>query len=135
VTTAPPIATATIALLVLGSACCQPRPLSPVQESPVQPAAAPAVAYRVLADGRLVHGAPPPDLHVEGTLDRGRFVPRGPVIGDGVIGASGHPGWVQLSTGAFVPAESAVAPVPPFVEGVMTDAGFVPASRDVVYGP
>jgi hypothetical protein len=98
-------------------------------------APAPSVAYRVLVDGRLVQGAPPAELYVEGTLEHGRFVARGDVRGDGVVGGDGHPGHLQLASGRFVPAETAAAPVPPCVEGVMTNAGFVPGSRVVVYGP
>jgi hypothetical protein len=105
-----------------------------VKERPV-PEATAAVAYRVLTDGRLVEGSPPAGLYVEGTVIRGRFVARGDVQGAGELGREGHPGWVELSTGRFTPAETAVAPTPPYVEGTLTDAGFVPGSRVVVYFP
>jgi len=96
-----------------------------------------SAAWRVVADGRLVQGAPPVGvLFVEGTLQRGRFVARGDVQGEGPLGVvDGEPGWLELATGRFVSATSATAPTPPWVEGVMTASGFVPGSRVVVYGP
>jgi hypothetical protein len=132
------IAIATAALCALtGAMACPPRP-APPEEHPMSPSPASPLAYRVLVDGRLVQGAPPAELHVEGTLEHGRFVAQGDVRGDGAVGGGGHdghPGHLQLASGKFVPAETAAAPVPPYVEGVMTTAGFVPGSRVVVYGP
>lgn len=91
-----------------------------------------ALVYRVLADGRLVHGAQPPGLVVAGHLQRGRFVATSDVIGDGPLATDGHPGWLELSTGRFVAAETAAVPVPPYVDGVMTTMGFVPGTRSVI---
>ncbi len=102
-----------------------------------EPPAPSPLAWRVLVDGRLAQGAPPAGvLFVEGTLQHGRFVARGDVQGEGPLGGvDGEPGWLSLSTGRFVPATSATAPTPPWVDGVMTATGFVPGSRVVVYGP
>lgn len=98
--------------------------------------AAAVPAYLLLADGTLHTGSPPPSgLYIEGFLDADRFVPTGRQIeGDGPIGhAEGTPGWMELATGQFFGAMTARAPARPYVEGTMTEEGFVPSSRDIVY--
>lgn len=91
-------------------------------------------AYLSLSDGHP-HDTKPAGLYVTGHLADQGFVPTGRTIeGEGKVGdAEGTPGWMELLTGQFFGAMTARAPGRPYVEGTMTDEGFVPSSRDVVY--
>ena len=72
----------------------------------------------------------PHGFHVVGRMDRGSFIPDGEVRGGGELSlGGGQPGWLELSTGQFHPMQAARAPVRPYVQGMITDAGFVPSSR------
>ena len=54
------------------------------------------------------------------------------VKGQGEFAEAGRQGWLELRPMSFVPAQTARPPVQPYIEGVMTDQGFVPSSADVV---
>jgi len=62
-----------------------------------------------------------------------KFVPEGNIEGEGPLGASGHPGWMELYTGTFYGMQTSRPPFPPYVEGYMTSEGFQPSSKRVVY--
>jgi len=73
-------------------------------------------------------GQTPGGLYVKGKMDGGRFVPSGGVMGTRPADEDGTPGWLELSDGKFYPAQTARAPAQPFLEGKMTQSGFVPAA-------
>lgn len=76
----------------------------------------------------------PTGLYVSGVIEGGRFVPEGDVLGQGLIGAPGTPGWLDLLEGGFHARKDGHEPGRPYVEGTMTAEGlFSPASRQVAY--
>lgn len=91
-------------------------------------------ATLVLRSGRLQ--APglevPGGFYVPGRMEHGGFVPDGTVEGGGELAAEGgQSGWLELSNGAFVPAQTSRPPFPPYVNGFLTAEGFVPSTRTV----
>jgi hypothetical protein len=89
-----------------------------------------------LADGavHLAGDDEPVGLYVSGVIEGGRFVPEGDVLGQGPIGASGTPGWLELLDGGFHPRHEGREPGRPYVAGTMTAEGvFSPGSRQVAY--
>jgi len=91
--------------------------------------------YMLLADGSIhseLEGQPK-GLFVRGYFQDDKFVPEGNIEGEGTLGASGHPGWMELFTGIFFGMQTSRPPFPPYVEGYMTPEGFQPSSRQVVY--
>ncbi len=129
-------------LLVLGAACAAPpastttpAPAPQLPATPMSPAMIPTTAARAwfdLAAGVVKTDGAPKGLYIEGAVQDGAFVPSSDVLGDGAVGAPGHPGYLELATGSFMRAEEARTPVAPYVEGAMTEQGFVPGSRKVV---
>jgi len=92
--------------------------------------------YEHLADGSIhsESDGPPTGFFVRGRIDAQRFIPQGEVQGEGKLATAGHPGWVELSDGAFYGDETAREPGRPYVRGYRTPAGrFVPSSKEVVY--
>ena len=69
----------------------------------------------------------PRGLYVQGLVgEDGSFEPTSDIKGDAVGRAPGtgtSPGWVELRTRRFHRAMEAVAPAPPYVEGVMDESG------------
>ena len=119
----------TRALALLACACAVALACTTPAPAPVK--AAPA-AWLSLEDLQVRDGAPT-GLFVRGTRGPdGSFVPGAVVEGTAPTTAdAGHPGYLELSLLRFMGAEEARKPVPPYVEGRMTDAGFVPSSRTV----
>ncbi len=123
------------ALVALAAACAHgPADRRPAATGPVVVDA--QRGYFLLADGSVhfANEGDPAGLHVLGTIEGGRFIPEGDVLGDGPIGLDGSRGWLQLLDGSFYPMQAAGAPLTPYIEGAMTpDGGFSPTSRRVVY--
>lgn len=120
-----------------------PAPAPTAQPAP-SPTAKPTEAQP--ADGAVwlsfpdltLHPASKPraGLYLEGTREAGAFAPTSDVQGEaadaGQPAQRGQPGYLELSTMRFMAAQEARAPVAPYVEGEMTEQGFVPSSRKVV---
>jgi len=88
--------------------------------------------YLRLSDGSLHPMPAPEEFHVKGTWELGRFVPGTTVDGGGQLAqGGGTPGWMELRGGQFHGAMTARPPISPYVNGIRTDSGFVPTSRDV----
>ena len=123
-----------LACLLLLASCAQGTQAPPPEEAPVNPPE--TNSYFLFSDGK-VHpdsDGPAVGLHVRGILEGDRFAATGDVVGDGEPGsAAGSPGWVELSDGSFHGAQTGRPPFPPYVQGSMTGAGFVPSSRTVNY--
>jgi hypothetical protein len=118
---------------LLTVACSQHEQAPPPEEAPMTTPE--TNGYYLFSDGK-VH----PDsegaatgLHVRGILDGDRFTPVGDVDGEGDLGGAGAPGWLELSDGSFHGEQTGRPPFPPYVEGAMTDNGFVPNTRTVNY--
>jgi hypothetical protein len=91
-------------------------------------------AWMSLGDGKVHEGGSPSGMHVLGSVSDGAFQPVGDVVGDGEMGASGTPGWLELKTGQFHSDVQAVAPNKPFVKGFRGEDGkFKPSTRTVTY--
>ena len=91
--------------------------------------------YMIIADGSIHSDAEgsPTGLFVRGYFQDNRFFPEGNIEGEGQLGASGQPGWMELSTGTFYGIQVSRPPFPPYIEGYMTPDGFQPSSRRVIY--
>lgn len=125
----------TAALLILSSLCtCQRH----AQTSPAQATVAPGpVSFMLLADGSFHTGELPPQwgFYILGKMDDQRFIPEGPIRGEGELGEGGTAGWIELIDGSFHPMYQARAPLKPYVKGYMSEEGvFCPASRNIDYG-
>lgn len=92
-------------------------------------------AYLLLSDGSVHEGPPPAGLHVKGRSDNGQFLPSGAEIeGEGPLGETGSPGWLELRDGTFHGDQTGRPPFPPYVRGVRTpDGEFRPSSRSIQY--
>lgn len=77
----------------------------------------------------------PQDFYITGTIIDGNFVVNGKIQGTGSLGAAGRKGWLELNTNEFFPEESGRRAISPFVQGYMTDNGFVPSTREVSVSP
>lgn len=90
--------------------------------------------YLELASGKVLRGgAPPSGFFVRGRMQEGRFIPEGDVEGDGQLGDSGMPGWLEVADGSFHGDQTARPPFPPFIRGVQSSSGeFRPTSREIV---
>ena len=73
----------------------------------------------------------PGSFHVRGHIEDGKFIPEGKVLGEGTLEAKGQVGWLELTSGKFYPMHTMQSPISPYVDGVMTDNGFVPSSREI----
>lgn len=82
-----------------------------------------------------VQKLPPDSFYVKGIIENGDFIPKSTVLGTGELATTGRYGWLELTTGEFVPMESGKKAVTPFTKGYMTDAGFIPSVRDVFTEP
>ncbi len=91
--------------------------------------------YMLLADGSIHSDleGPPKGLFARGYFQDDKFFPEGNIEGEGPLGASGSPGWMEFFTGTFYGMQTSRPPFPPYVEGYMTPDGFQPSSRRVVY--
>lgn len=92
--------------------------------------------YMLIADGSIhseLEGPPKGGLFVRGFFQDDRFFPEGNIEGEGSLGTSGHPGWMELFTGTFYRMQTSRPPFPPYVEGYMTPDGFKPSSKRVIY--
>lgn len=76
----------------------------------------------------------PSGLHVKGTIVDGAFNPEGDVLGEGALGESGSPGWMELRDASFHGAQTSRPPFPPYIDGFLAiDGTFRPTSREVNY--
>lgn len=73
----------------------------------------------------------PSGFYVKGRIRNGQFAPESGILGEGDFAANGQNGWIELATGKFYPMHTAKTPMSPYVEGHMTDFGFVPSSREI----
>lgn len=91
-------------------------------------------SWLVLATGQTApaRGDAPAGYYVLGQVTDGVFVPESDVLGSGPVNVAGHPGWMELASGHFFGAETARAPIAPYVRGAMTKDGFVPSSPHIV---
>jgi len=92
--------------------------------------------YLLLADGSIhsERDGVSKGLFVRGKIEGKHFVPEGDVKGEGELGSSGHPGWMELDDGTFYGDETARVPRRPYVRGYRgSDGQFRPALRTVVY--
>ena len=112
-------------------------PLSPAPTGTPAPAVLDSPrGYLWLADGtvHLASEGEPAGLFVAGSIEGGRFVPEGDVLGLGPLGATGTSGWLELLDGNFYTDGCGHEPLRPFVVGTMqTDGTFSPTSRQVIY--
>jgi len=76
-------------------------------------------------------GAHPTGFYVRGHMQGDQFVAESEVLGDGELGSTGQPGWLELSNGKFFPMHTAMSPHSPYVRGYMTSHGFVPSTREL----
>ncbi|MCA9552360.1 MAG: hypothetical protein KC933_20160 [Myxococcales bacterium] len=91
------------------------------------------VAYLALTTCEVTEDIPD-GLYVTGVQDgEGRFVPTGQVEGDGPIADMDAVGRLELSTTRYTDTLDDHPPARPYVEGALTDDGFIPCSRTVVY--
>lgn len=73
----------------------------------------------------------PNSFYIRGRVHNGQFVPESTVLGEGEFEVIGQNGWLEIKIGKFYPAHTAQAPISPYVEGHMTDYGFVPSRREI----
>jgi hypothetical protein len=73
----------------------------------------------------------PETLYVKGSMENGQFIVdvKNGVQGDGPLSQSGRQGWLEICSGEFFPDETGKAPVSPYVNGYMTNEGFIPSSK------
>ncbi len=70
--------------------------------------------------------------YVRGSVIEGEFVPDGDVEGrPAATSDGGRPGYLELGPGTFMGQQEARKPRPPYLEGRLTDEGFIPSSRSV----
>ncbi|MEW5850083.1 MAG: hypothetical protein AB2A00_14940 [Myxococcota bacterium] len=134
-------------LALVGVGCAGSRPSSssttvapagttPDSGRPVEAGMAEQSGYLLLKDGSIHPDTDgrPQGLYVGGKLVDGRFTPEGNVQGDGPLGESGSPGWMELNDGSFHGDQTARPPFPPYIKGYRTREGeFRPKSRLVNY--
>ena len=91
------------------------------------------VVFFILKNGSICSGKEPAPktFYVKGHVDGGHFVAEGDVQGDGSFASAGRPGWIEIPSGQFYSMETARGVVSPYVNGYMTDGGFVPSSKMV----
>lgn len=54
------------------------------------------------------------------------------IEGETELTATGTPGWYELGAQKFFPMQTAKSPVSPYLEGFLSENGFVPSSRRVL---
>lgn len=92
--------------------------------------------YLLVRDGTIHTGSegPPDGFFVRGRVLEHGFAPEGNLQGNGELGESGHPGWMELFDGSFHGDETSRLPARPYIKGFMSPEGeFKPSSREVVY--
>lgn len=89
--------------------------------------------FFVLSEAKMVSqsSGAPSSFYVSGYVKDGRFVAETKVLGEGEMATDGQRGWLELTSGKFYAMHTAQAPVSPYVDGAMTQNGFVPSTRDV----
>ena len=89
--------------------------------------------FFVLADSKKVaqSSGVPSSFYVGGYEKDGTFVAETNVLGEGELIMQGRRGWLELSSGNFHSMHAAQSPISPYVDGVMTENGFVPSTREV----
>jgi len=118
-----------LVLLAVVAVSCASTGQAPISRGP-------NVTYMLLSDGSLHRNEPPPatGFYVEGTIARGAFTPTGDVLGSGLVGGDGRPGWLELRDGAFYADDSGRAPVSPYIHGTMgADGVFRPTDHKVIH--
>ena len=116
-------------VLALAAACAA----APKRAPPPAPPPAKADTWLSLGDLQMHEGAPS-GCFVRGAVGYdGLFVPAGDeIVCDAPAPpADALPGYLELSTMRFMGASEGRAPVPPYVEGRITDAGFVPTAKKI----
>ncbi len=75
----------------------------------------------------------PKILYVKGHMENGYFIVdvKSGVQGDGQLSQSGRQGWLEIGSGEFFPDETGKAPISPYVNGHMTNEGFIPSSKAI----
>ena len=83
----------------------------------------------------LSQKATPEGFYVRGKIERGRFRPKGGVLGIGNLATEGRYGWLEINTKEFFPMESDKKADMPFLKGYMVEDEFKPSEREVIDGP
>lgn len=118
------VSTMTIILAIASCSLNRPRE-SPMTENL-------SVFFRLI-DGKILTlgEQEPSSFYVKGHLENGRFIVESQVLGAGQLASSGRPGWMELPSGEFFSQEVMRGVISPYVNGFMTNNGFVPSSREV----
>ncbi len=92
--------------------------------------------FFILKNGSMCatkNGLDPKTFYVKGRMENGQFIvdTQSGVQGDGDLNISGRPGWLEIGGGQFFSQETGKAPTSPYVNGYMTDEGFMPSSKAI----
>lgn len=77
----------------------------------------------------------PQEFYVIGNIVDNTFVPTSKVLGQGELATTGRKGWLELNSKKFFPEETANRAITPFIQGYMTETGFIPSSREIATSP
>lgn len=78
------------------------------------------------------HPTNPQQLFLRVNVKGGRVVTDPRIEGEADLPAQGTPGWYELGARKFFPTQTAKSPASPFLEGFLTENGFVPSTRQVL---
>ena len=71
-------------------------------------------------------------LFLQVSVKEGRVQADPRVQGEAELQSEGTPGWYELGAQKFFPMQTAKAPASPYLEGFLTDSGFIPSARRVL---
>lgn len=74
----------------------------------------------------------PKGLHLKLDVKNGQLHTNPSLEGHGDLANAGTPGWFEIGAGKFFPMQTAKSPTSPYLEGYLTDKGFVPNSKRVL---
>ena len=92
-----------------------------------------ASVFFVISSGEIqpISDTPPSSFHIRGHFSDGRFIVDSQILGANTLASSGRPGWMEIPSGQFYSQETMRGVTPPYINGYMTEKGFVPSSREV----
>ena len=116
-----------VTLCVLSILACNVNPIKEVPMTENQS------VFFVLSTGKIQPASEPSpaSFHIKGHFSGGRFIVESQVLGSGILASSGRPGWMEIPSGQFYSQEVMRGQTPPYINGYMTEEGFIPSSRQV----
>ena len=78
-----------------------------------------------------VNAKEPTSFFLKGRVHNGNFLPQSEILGSEPLAHDGTKGWLELESGKFYTTQTPRSPKSPYVNGFMTDEGFVPDSKQI----